>query len=392
MRYPILSLARGAVSKSSLRNFLLFCLLSIHSGCALMGSGIDTVEMGNIGVPEDLADEYAISESPEAGEMPTDAPANSKIAEEKEKDSKSKPSKAKLATSATGKKSAHVESSQGNKNGKTAKRPKIAAIPISKKERQKLIRAAGPEGKTEFYSRRKGKGPFYPGEYHKFSLTYFGVEAGTLDLWVMPYKYIKGRKVYHIQGHGKSTSVFSLFYRVNDTGDSFMDYEGLFSHKFHMRLDETLQQHELIELYDQENRKVHYWQQRIHKRKGFKLHQFTGDIYEFTQDAITAAFFLRTFDLEVGKEYSYPVVSNGKSWTVKAMVVRKEELITDAGTFQAFVVKPETQFEGVLQKSGDVFFWISADEHKSFLKIDAKVKIGSVIAYLKELRHGTPDE
>ncbi len=278
------------------------------------------------------------------------------------------------------------------KKAKTKEAKTKASPPVSKvMSREEMTRAANPKGKSKLITRRKGRGPFYPGEHHKFSLTYFGVEAGTLDLYVRPYKYIKGRKVYHIHGHGKSTSVFSLFYRVNDTGDSFMDYQGLFSHKFHMKLDETFQQHEIIELYDQEERKVHYYQRMIHTRKGFKLKQFIKDTYEYTQDAITAAFYLRTLDLEVGEEYTYPIVSNGKSWTIKSRVVRKEKIKTDMGEFEAFLVKPETHFEGILQKKGDIFFWISNDKHKAFLKIDAKVKIGSVIAYLKELNYGTPE-
>lgn len=339
-------------------------------GCALFSGGVDTVPMGDsIGIPEEMDAEYSITNSAE---------------ESKQKVKEAKQIKKAKSTDTSAK------AEKQKKQEKTAK-AKEAAPAAKVMTRQEMIRAATPDGKTKLVKRRKGKGPFYPGEYHKFSLTYFGVEAGTLDLYVKPYKYIKGRKVYHLSGHGKSTSVFSLFYRVNDTGDSFMDYDGLFSHKFHMKLDETLQQHEIIELYDQEERKVHYYQRMIHKRKGFKLKQFVKDTYEFTQDAITAAFYLRTLDLEVGKEYSYPIVSNGKSWTVKAKIIRKEMIKTDAGEFEAFVVKPETHFEGVLQKKGDVFFWISADEHKAFLKIDAKVKIGSVIAYLKELKYGTPD-
>lgn len=347
------------------------------SGCALIGGGIDTVPMGDsIGIPEEMGTEYAIADSEEESqEKVKQAKELKKQVAKKEKQEAKKQEKA-VKEEPTKKQATNTAKVDPNK-------------PMT---REAMVRAAGPEGKSPLIKRRVRKGPFYPGEYHKFSLTYFGVEAGTLDLYVKPYKFIKGRKVYHFHGHGKSTSVFSLFYRVNDTGDSFMDYDGLFSHKFNMKLDETLQQHEIIELYDQEDRKVHYYQRMVHKRKGFKLKQFIKDTYEYTQDAITAAFYLRTLDLKVGAEYTYPIVSNGKSWTVKAKIVRKEKIITDVGEFEAFVVKPETHFEGVLQKKGDVFFWISADEHKAFLKIDAKVKIGSVIAYLKELRYGTPDE
>lgn len=235
-----------------------------------------------------------------------------------------------------------------------------------------------------------GKQPFFPGERHAFDVTYFGATAGNVELVVAPNKFIGNREVFDFKGYARSTSIFALFYRLNDAIESFMDKDTLFSNKFVMKLDESLQQRDLIELYDQISHKLHYWTRTDHKTKGKSSDQFDVKIEPFTQDVLSAVFYLRTLPLEVGKDFTFPMVSNGKPWTVIAHVVRREEIVTKAGTFNAFVIKPDTKFEGILQTTADSFIWISDDEHRSILKIDAKVKIGSVIAYLSGLEYGKP--
>ncbi|MGZ3739726.1 MAG: DUF3108 domain-containing protein, partial [Bdellovibrionota bacterium] len=90
-----------------------------------------------------------------------------------------------------------------------------------------------------------------------------------------------------------------------------------------------------------------------------------------------------------GKVYEFPVVNNGKLRTVRVTVVRKESLSTKVGEFNTIVVKPEVVLDGILQQnSGDSFMWISDDANRQILKIDAKIKVGSVIAYLRERSNG----
>lgn len=229
---------------------------------------------------------------------------------------------------------------------------------------------------------------FHPGDRALYDITYFGTIAGTFELKVLPYKRIGEREVFHLQGMARTASVFSLFYRLNDMAESFLDREALLTHKFAIKLDESWQQRELVELYDRKVNKLYYWNKVEHKKKGNSQDQFTRDIDKDAQDIMSAVFVMRTLPLEVGKSYRIPVISNGKPYEVHANVIRKEELETKAGTFPAIVVQPVATFDGILQSKGDVFFWISDDAHRSLLKIDAKVKIGSVIAYVRELEYG----
>jgi len=226
------------------------------------------------------------------------------------------------------------------------------------------------------------------GERTLLDITYFGATAGQLELNVLPSKVVSNRLSYHFRATATSTSVFSLFYRVNDVAESFMDTEGLFSHKYSLKLDESRQQRDVLELYDYGKMKAYYWSKLERDGKETQNEQSEIGLEPFTQDGLSAFFYVRTLPLEVGKVFEFPVVNNGKLRTVRVTVMRKETLSTKIGEFPAIVIKPEVVLDGILQNNGDSFMWISNDAQRRILKMDAKIKVGSVIAYLREHSYG----
>lgn len=248
---------------------------------------------------------------------------------------------------------------------------------------------AKAEKKFEPFPNRWTMTPFFQvGERYLFDVTYFGATAGSLELTIEPPKNVAGRQSYHFRGQARSASVFSLFYRLNDVAESFMDTEGLFSHKFSLKLDESKQQRELLELYDQRARKVHYWSKLDHVTKGKRLDQFEIPVDAYAQDGLSAFFYVRTLPLVIGESYEFPLVTNGKQRNVRVTALRKEKIATKIGELDAIVVKPEVVLDGVLTSHGDSFLWISDDERRILLKIDAKIKVGKIIGYLREHGYG----
>lgn len=263
-------------------------------------------------------------------------------------------------------------------------------VPVKGKKPPKVVKP--PKDVVTFPDRWKGRPPmFRPGDRSVYDITFFGATAGELDLQVLPNKIIADRNVFHVRAEAKSTSVFSLFYRVNDYGESFIDADAIVPLKFHLKQDESIQQRDIVELYDHKKKKMYYWSKWDHKKKGHRLDNTEIEIPNFTQDSVSAFYFIRTLPLEDGQSYQFDVSTNGKIRTVRAVVVRREKIQTRAGEFPTIVVKPEVVLDGILQKTGDTFIWVTDDEYRDVVKLDAKIKIGSVIAYLRELyREGKP--
>jgi hypothetical protein len=239
-------------------------------------------------------------------------------------------------------------------------------------------------------NRRPVKDPFWLHERHVFDINYFGVTAGEFTTEVLPNKQINNRPVYHIKATARSLPFFSNFYRIDDYVESFWDYEGLFSHRFHLVQDESKQTRDALELYDQDKQQTFYWNRWNHKDRGYQESKDLQPMTPFSQDSLTALFYLRVLPLPDGAVITFPVISEGKNWEAQVTVVRREEINTPMGRYKAVVVKPETKFGGVLQKRGDSFLWFSDDERRYMLRMEAQVKIGTVIAACKRIEDGEP--
>ena len=179
-------------------------------------------------VPAKLADQFAVREK--GGETPSAAAKEQPIP---------------------------IAPEEPGKMGKQKKKEK------AKKEEKALKIPAKAAGPAEIPNRWTMTPFFRVGERAVFDITYFGATAGQLELEVLPEKRVSERPTYHFRAMASSTSIFSLFYRVNDVAESFMDTEGLFSHKFSIKLDESKQNRDVLELYDQKKRKAYYWSKLV---------------------------------------------------------------------------------------------------------------------------------
>ena len=65
-----------------------------------------------------------------------------------------------------------------------------------------------------------------------------------------------------------------------------------------------------------------------------------------------------------GAVVKFPIVSESKSWEAEVTVLRREEMKTPLGRVQTIVLKPETKYQGVLQKRGDSFLWDAFTPHR----------------------------
>jgi hypothetical protein len=86
------------------------------------------------------------------------------------------------------------------------------------------------------------------------------------------------------------------------------------------------------------------------------------------------------------------MVSEAKTFDGVAEVLRRETVKTPIGKISCVVLKPHTRHQGVLKNMGDNYMWMSDDDRHMLVKIEAKVKIGSIVANLKKAEFGTPDE
>jgi len=257
----------------------------------------------------------------------------------------------------------------------------------SKKQSKKKIKT---KSQTSFIlpNRRPKDDPLWVGERMLFELTYFGLPAAEFSMEVLPFKEINNRKVYHVRGEAKTLSIFNWFYRINDSVESYFDYDGFFSYRFHLNLDETKQTRKILELNDSEKKKTFFWSRWNHHKKGYKETKKFFKMKPFSQDSLSAIYYVRTLDLPTGAVIRFPVISEGKNWEAEVTVVRREKVKTALGLIDTIVLRPVTKYKGVLKQQGNSYIWLSDDDRRFILRIEAKVKIGKFIAKLKSIDKG----
>ena len=70
----------------------------------------------------------------------------------------------------------------------------------------------------------------------------------------------------------------------------------------------------------------------------------------------------------------------------------REKLDTDLGELNTVKCKFESKLQGVLQKRGDSFVWLTDDDRRFPVLLEAKVKIGTVKVSIRSIEKGTPPE
>ncbi|MFN7729371.1 MAG: DUF3108 domain-containing protein [Bdellovibrio sp.] len=244
------------------------------------------------------------------------------------------------------------------------------------------------EGQDAFLLRRPLKDPFREGEKVIHEVSYFSSTAGVLTMSVKPFAQVNGRKSYHFHTAIKSASVFDLFYSVDDYVSAMMDFETLIPSVFTLHVKESGQLREARFLFDWQKKTANYWEKKVTKKKGPEEKKQNWEVPEYSQNVFSSIYYLRVFNWEVGKNNSFRVADGGENLIFRGTAVKREQLSTDAGDFWAIKIKPEIQLKNAFKPVGDIYIWLSDDDRKYILRIEAKIKIGTLVSEVIQIEPG----
>ncbi len=226
-----------------------------------------------------------------------------------------------------------------------------------------------------------------------FNVSWKFIKVGEAVLEIKDIVEINNRKAYHICSTAKTLSLLDTFYKVRDANQSWFDVESLCSLKFMADINEGDWVKKQKIDFDHINAKY------ILEEEG----EFTvGDTKRWVQDVLSALYYFRTIDLEVGDEYLFDAHANKDTWILKTKVTGRERIKTKAGVFDCFILEPAMRENtGIFKAKGGLKVWITADNKRIPVKMMTKIPIGSIIAEidsyqnineLKETESGDPEK
>lgn len=231
--------------------------------------------------------------------------------------------------------------------------------------------------------------PFRVGEKVIHSVRFFTAEAGTLTLEVLPFSEVNNKKSYHFQIGLQTSRLFSSVYSVEDIVDTYLDFENLIPQVYKMSIRESGKLAQAQGYFNHESLKSNYWEKKYTKKNGEENIKKSWDLLPFSQNAFSSIFYMRIFNWKIGKEYSFRVSDDEKNVAFKASAIAKEKIKTEAGEFNTIKIKADITSRGALTTSHPLFLWISDDERKLILRIEADIKIGSLISEVIEIQKGS---
>ena len=216
--------------------------------------------------------------------------------------------------------------------------------------------------------------PFSVGERFEYSIKWGKFTAGNATVSIDDLLNYQGHDVFRILVKGISSPAVSLFYYAKQEMESLIDADGLFTRRYFSKIKENGKLRERLYEFDQENNRATY------KSKNYSIPYGI-------HDEVSAVFYMRTLDLQVGQPVHVNIFAKRRTSVVTCHVIKRETIKVPAGKFDTILVEPILDFDGVMKK-GKMQVWFTADERRIPVQVKSKMTIGSVVVRLEKYEAG----
>ena len=228
-------------------------------------------------------------------------------------------------------------------------------------------------------NKKKVPPAFKPGEWLKFRIHY-GILNASFATLHLTRDQLDSMPVYHVVGRGKTTGFASIFFKVDDTYESYFDIEDGKPYRFIRKIDEGGYTR------DQEINFNYSKDQAVLNDKK-KNKKFKFDLEDSIQDMISAFYYLRNNfaaeDLVVNESIELKMLFDDDGvFGFKLKYLGKEVLKTKYGQVECLKFRPFVQSGRVFKEQASLTMWVSNDLNKIPIRIKADLAVGSIKADL----------
>ncbi len=212
-----------------------------------------------------------------------------------------------------------------------------------------------------------------------YNLAWSGINVGTATQEIT-----ETRGVHRIISTARSNDWLALFFPVEDRIESTLlkdgaPFPGVTQH-YRMQIREGKHRRDREISFDQRSRKALYLDHLSGEKAEVPLGANTYDIY-------ASFYYARYATLEVGKPFYVTVLDGREPDVIEVQVLRKEKIGTILGRVNTIVIKPLVKPKGVFEGKGSVLIWLTDDARRIPVKVQTKVKVGSVTATLAGIKY-----
>lgn len=235
---------------------------------------------------------------------------------------------------------------------------------------------------TSAFSQTENNEAFSEGEFVKFKIKYLSFNTSTATLEVKK-EMLNEKPVYHIIGKGKSSKFLSLFFKVRDRYETYIDTKTYKPYRFVRNINEGGYTKDIVIDFNREKNTA-----TVNDRKHKTVKSFSTP--EDVQDMISSFYYLRnTLDVESlkkGDETALTMFFDNENFNFKLKYLGTETIRTKFGKINCLKFRPIVMADRVFKEEESLSIWVSNDKNKMPIRISADLAVGSLSAVLNEYR------
>ncbi|MDT0606509.1 DUF3108 domain-containing protein [Croceitalea rosinachiae] len=217
------------------------------------------------------------------------------------------------------------------------------------------------------------------GEWLKFRIHYgiFNASFATLKL---ESEKLDTVPVYHVIGKGRTTGLAKIFFKVDDTYESYFGRYDNKPYRFIRKIDEGGYTKDIEIDFDYEEDKALLTDNKNKKKFDFEIH-------DNVQDLLSAAYYLRNnFSVEelvINESIVMDMLFDDDGmYQFKLKFLGKEVVKTKYGKVECLKFRPYVQSGRIFKEQESLTLWVSNDLNKIPIRIKADLAVGSIKADL----------
>ncbi len=224
---------------------------------------------------------------------------------------------------------------------------------------------------------------FKEGEELKYRIHYGLLNAGYATLQTL-----EKENEYHFVGKGWTVGMASLFFKVKDQYESYVDKKTLSPNHFVRRVDEGGYKINRDVYFDYNQDSARVEDHKLNQTKKYPI----GEI----QDLLSAFYKLRSVKIDTmsaGESINLNLFIDGEKFPFKLVLLGKDVISSKYGKIPCYKFRPYVQSGRIFKEEQSLTIWISADKNKIPIRIKAALAVGSLkmdLTKYKGLTHSFP--
>ncbi len=210
---------------------------------------------------------------------------------------------------------------------------------------------------------------FTYGEELNYRVHYGFINAAKIKLKVNAETiYVHERPTYHLVADGRTISTFDWMFKVRDRFESYLDMEYMAPIKY-------------VKTVKEDSYSDVDWVFFDHDKKRIKGKKKNMECPVYVQDIIGAIYYARTIDYNSarkGQTFPIDVYLDQQIYNLEFKYLGKETIKSDIGKVKCIKIKPKVVADRVFKDDKSITLWVSDDENKIPIRIEAALAVGSL--------------